>query len=328
MIHYLSRRLLGAIPLLLGVGTLIFFLIHLAPGDPVSFYAGPNVSPQALEQMRTNMGLDDPIPVRYVRWMGSTLRGDFGISFVRNQPVRDVVLQLLPNTLLLSFSALVLAFLAGILLGVFQAIRHNRFSDNLASVVGLFFYSMPSFWLGLMLILIFSLGARNLWDWPIWFPAAGMTSVDHPFMTPGEQLRDRVMHLVLPALSLALVLAAGIARYMRGSMLEVMHQDYIRTARARGLPERRVIFGHALRNAFLPIITLAGLYLPVLFSGTVFVETVFAWPGMGKLMVDAIGQRDHPVVMACALLFGAMVILGNLFADLLYAAADPRIRYR
>jgi peptide/nickel transport system permease protein len=195
------------------------------------------------------------------------------------------------------------------------------------SVVALFFYSMPSFWLALMLILIFSLFARNVWDWPIWFPASGMTSVDHAFMTPGEQFRDRVMHLVLPATSLALVLAAGIARYMRGSMLEVIRQDYIRTARAKGLPEFRVIFKHALRNALIPMVTLVGLYLPFLFSGTVFIETVFAWPGMGKLMVDAIFQRDYPLVMAGAFIFAVMVVIGNLVADLLYAVVDPRIRY-
>lgn len=328
VIRFAFRRLLGAIPLVLGIATLIFFLINLAPGDPASMYAGPSMAPQALEQLRTNMGLDEPVHIRYVKWMGSMARGDFGISFTRNQPVRDIVFQLLPNTLVLSLTALFLAFLAGVLLGVFQAVKHNSIWDNTASVVGLFFYSMPSFWLALMLILIFSLGARNLWDWPIWFPASGMISVDHASMTPGEQLRDRIMHLTLPALSLSLVLAAGIARYMRGSMLEVIRQDYIRTARAKGLSEMRVIFRHAFRNALLPIVTLAGLYLPVLFSGTVFIESVFAWPGMGKLMVDAIGQRDYPVVMGCALLFSVIVVLGNLLADILYSVVDPRIRYR
>jgi peptide/nickel transport system permease protein len=178
-----------------------------------------------------------------------------------------------------------------------------------------------------MLILVFSLGARNVWEWPFWLPASGMTSVDYPFMTAAGQIRDRIAHLILPAASLALVLAAGIARYTRGSMLEVIRQDYVRTARAKGLPEGRVIFRHALRNALIPVVTLLGLYLPVLFSGTVFIETVFAWPGMGKLVVDAIAQRDYPVVMAGAFIFALMVVVGNLMADLLYSLVDPRIRY-
>jgi peptide/nickel transport system permease protein len=327
MTRFLAGRLLGAIPLVLGIATIVFFVLNLAPGDPVALYSAPNVSPDALEQMRRNMGLDQPVHVRYVRWMGSMLQGDFGVSFARNQPVRDVIAEILPNTLILSACAVFLAFLGGILIGVLQAVRQNSLVDNALSLLSLFFYSMPSFWLALMLILIFSLGARNLWDWPIWFPASGMTSIDYPFMSPGEKLRDRLMHLALPSLSLALVLAAGIARYMRGSMLEVIRQDYVRTARAKGLSEPQVILKHALRNALIPIVTLFGLYLPFLFSGTVFIETVFAWPGMGKLVVDAIGQRDYPVVMAGAFIFALMVVIGNLIADVLYSLVDPRIRY-
>jgi len=327
MFGFLTRRLLGAIPLVLGIATMVFFVLNLAPGDPVAIYTAPNVSPDVLDQMRRNMGLDQPVHVRYVRWMGSMLRGDFGVSFVRNQPVRDVIAQILPNTLVLSASAVFLAFLAGVLIGVFQAVRQNSLADNGLSLISLFFYSMPSFWLALMLILIFSLGARNLWGWPFWFPASGMTSVDYPFMSPMGQLRDRLAHLVLPAASLALVLAAGIARYTRGSMLEVIRQDYVRTARAKGLSEARVVLRHALRNALIPVVTLFGLYLPFVFSGTVFIETVFAWPGMGKLVVDAIGQRDYPVVMAGAFIFALMVVVGNLVADLLYSFVDPRIRY-
>ncbi len=327
MVGYIVRRLLAAIPLVLGVATIVFFVVNLAPGDPASIYSAPGVSPQAVEQMRQNMGLDRPIHERYVRWMGAMLQGDFGISFSRNQPVRDVIAQILPNTLILSASALLLAFGAGILIGVVQAVRQNTFTDGALSVGTLFFYSMPSFWLALMLILIFSLYARNVWGWPLWLPASGMVSVDHNAMGPWEQVLDRLRHLVLPSASLALVLAAGVARYMRGSMLEVIRQDYIRTARAKGLPERTVILKHAVRNALIPVVTLLGLYLPVLFSGTVVIETVFAWPGMGKLMVDSIFQRDYPVVMAGAFVFAVMVVVGNLVADLLYAAVDPRIRY-
>jgi peptide/nickel transport system permease protein len=327
MTAYVVRRLLGAVPLVLGIATIVFFVLHFAPGDPVSLYSGPGVSAESLEQMRKNMGLDRPVHERYLRWMGAMLRGDFGVSLSRNQPVRDVIRQILPNTLLLSGCALLLAFGVGLLIGVVQAVRQNTLTDSLLSVAALFFYSMPSFWLALMLILVFSLYARTVWGWPIWFPASGMTSVDHAFMSPMEQLRDRLTHLVLPTVSLAVALAAGIARYTRGSMLEVIRQDYIRTARAKGLAEPAVIFRHALRNALIPVVTLLGLYLPVLFSGAVVIETVFAWPGMGKLMVDSIFQRDYPVVMAGAFVFAVMVVLGNLLADILYSVVDPRIRY-
>lgn len=327
MTRFLTRRLLGTIPLVLGVATIVFFVLNLAPGDPVSFLAGPNVTPEVLDQLRHNMGLDQPIYVRYGRWVWSLLQGDLGVSLSRNQPVRDIILDILPNTLLLSFCALTLAFVAGMAVGVLQAVRHNRFADGLLSILGLFFYSMPSFWLALMLILIFSLGARNAWHWPIWFPASGMTSVSYASLGTLGRLQDRLMHLVLPSVSLALVLAAGIARYARGSMLEVIRQDYIRTARAKGLSEVRVVLKHALRNALVPIVTLVGLYLPFLLSGTVLIETVFAWPGMGRLVVNAIFQRDYPVVMAGTLVFALMVVVGNLVADVLYALVDPRIRY-
>lgn len=327
MIRYLARRLLGAIPLVLGIATIVFFLVNLAPGDPTMYVLSPGMTPEVVEQMRANYGLDQPVHIRYVKWMGAALTGDFGTSHMHNRPVLDVLLTFLPNTLLLSACALGLAFLVGIVVGTMQAVRQYSLMDQGMSVVMLFFYSMPSFWLALMLILMFSLFARNVWDWPIWFPASGMTSVDYEFLTLGGKLRDRIMHLVLPTVSLALVLAAGIARYMRGSMLEVIRQDFVRTARAKGLPERSVIFKHALRNALIPIITLLGLYIPVLFSGTVFIEYVFAWPGMGKTLVDAITGRDYPLVMAGTFFFAIMVVMGNLIADVLYAAVDPRIRY-
>ena len=214
------------------------------------------------------------------------------------------------------------------MLGIVQAIRQYSVLDSVTSVLALFFYSMPSFWLALMMVLTFSLFARNVWDWPIWFPASDIQDVArYPFMTPWERVLDRLWHLALPATSLALVLAAGIARYTRGSLLEVIRQDYVRTARAKGLSEPVVVLKHALRNGLIPVITLLGLYLPFLFSGTVFIESVFAWPGMGKLIVDAITQRDYPVIMAGSLIFANMVVVGNLVADSLYGFVDPRIRY-
>lgn len=326
MIGYVAKRTLGAIPLVLGVATLLFIVVNLAPGDPVSRLVGPNVSPEAVDQLRANWGLDQPLPVRYAKWLGALAQGDFGESFSRGRPARDVVFEILPNTLLLSIFAIVGAFVLGVLLGTLQAVKRGTVLDSLLSVVSLFFYSMPAFWLALMMVLLFSLQAQ-LWGWPISFPGSGMISVDHSFMTFTERIWDRATHLVLPAMSLALILAAGIARYTRASMVEVLGEDYIRTARAKGLPERTVILRHALRNALLPILTLAGLYLPLLLSGAVFIETVFAWPGMGKLMVDSIATRDYPLVMAGGFLFAVVVVAGNLLADVLYAWADPRVRY-
>lgn len=327
MMQYVLRRLLGAVPLVLGIATIIFFLVNLAPGDPTLLMISPGVTDEVIQQMRENFGLDQPVHIRYVKWLGAMLTGDFGYSFSHSRPVVDVLLDFLPNTLILSASALLVAFLFGIVLGTIQAVRQYSAMDSTLSVVLLFFYSMPSFWLALMLILTMSLYARNVWGLPVFFPASGMMSTDYEFLSFGAKLADRAKHLVLPTLSLALVLMAGIARYMRGSMLEVVRQDFVRTAHAKGLPERTVVFKHALRNALLPIITLVGLYIPFLFSGTVFIETIFAWPGMGRLIVEAIFQRDYPVVMAGAFFFATMVVVANLIADLLYAVVDPRIRY-
>lgn len=327
MTRYVARRLLGGIPLVLGIATILFFIVNLAPGDPALVYARPGMDAATMEQIRANFGLDRPIHVRYGRWLISLARGDLGYSFARNRPVTELIAEILPNTLILAGVAFGLAFLTGIVLGVIQAVRQYSLLDSVLSVLALFFYSMPSFWLALMMILVFSLFARNVWEWPIWFPASGMTSIDHEFMGGWEKLADRARHLFLPAMSLALVLSAGVARYMRGSMLEVIRQDYVRTARAKGLPTRTVIFKHALRNAMIPVATLLGLYLPFVFSGTVFIETVFSWPGMGKLVVDAINQRDYPVVMGGSLIFATMVVVGNLLADVLYAVIDPRVRY-
>jgi peptide/nickel transport system permease protein len=327
MTRYVVRRLLGAIPLVLGIATIVFFVVNLAPGDPALNLLAPGMTQEVVEQMRANFGLDQPIFIRYVKWVGAMLTGDFGYSYSYSRPVLDVLMDFLPHTLLLSACALLLAFFVGVVIGTLQAVRQYSLFDSGMSVVLLFFYSMPSFWLALMLILGLSLFARNVWHLPIWFPASGMTGNDYDLLSFGGRLMDRAAHLVLPTASLALVLTAGIARYMRGSMLEVIRQDFVRTARAKGLPERSVVFKHALRNALLPVITLLGLYIPVLFSGTVFIEYVFAWPGMGKVIVEAIGTRDYPVVMAASFFFAIMVVAANLVADVLYAVVDPRIRY-
>lgn len=326
MAAYILRRLLGAVPLLLGVATIIFFVLNLAPGDPTAYFYSPGASPEVIEQLRRNFGLDEPLGVRYVRWLGAFLTGNFGYSFGHGRPVWDVIAEALPNTLILTGLALVAVFAIGVVVGTFQAVRQNSAADASLSVISLFFYSMPSFWLGLMLMLLFALKAYE-WGWPIALPPTGMTSVDYEFLSTPEKIWDRIRHLILPVSTLTLVLAAGIARYTRGQMLEVIRQDYIRTARAKGLPERTVIGRHALRNSLIPVITLLGLYLPFLFSGAVFVETIFSWPGMGRIIVTAIAQRDYPLVMATSFIFAAMVVLGSLIADVLYAVADPRIRY-
>jgi peptide/nickel transport system permease protein len=323
---FIARRLIGAIPLLLGVATLIFFVLALAPGDPTAAYFNPNIPAEVLEQLRRNFGLDQPVYIRYLKWLGAFLTGNFGYSFAQSRPVAQVLLDALPNTLMLCGISLMLVFLLGTLTGIVQAVRQNSFIDGFLSVTSLFFYSMPPFWLALMLMLIFSLQAHQ-WNWPIALPSTGITDINYEFFSPAEKIRDRIAHLALPVSTLTLALAAGVSRYTRGQMLEVIRQDYIRTARAKGLPEGRVIMKHALRNSLIPVITLLGLYLPLLFSGAVFVEVIFAWPGMGRVIVDAILQRDYPVVMATSFLFAVMVVLGNLLADILYAVVDPRIRY-
>jgi len=327
MTKYVLRRIAAAVPLLLGIATLIFILVRLAPGDPTLMYLAPGLSDEVLQQMRSNFGLDQPLHIQYLKWMGAMLTGDLGQSFSHSRPVRDVLLAVLPNTLVLSACALLVAFVFGVVLGTIQAVRQYSTLDSALSVVLLFFYSMPSFWLALMLILTLSLFARNVWDLPFWFPASGIYSTGHDSLSFLGRLGDRARHLVLPTLSLALVLTAGIARYMRSSMLEIVRQDFVRTAHAKGLPERVVVFKHALRNALIPIVTLVGLYIPFLFSGALFIEYIFAWPGMGRTLYEAILTRDYPLVMAGTFLFATMVVLANLVADVLYAVIDPRIRY-
>lgn len=324
--RYLLRRLLGSIPLLLGIVTLLFVALSLAPGDPTAYYVTPGVPPEVQAQLRQNLGLDQPLPVRYIKWLGAFARGDFGYSFAQGRPVAEVLRDALPNTLVLAGCSLVLIFLGGVTVGALQAVRQHRWTDRVLSTVSLFFYSMPAFWLALMLVLLFSLKAYQ-WGWPLALPATGVTSVDYEYLSVGGKILDRLKHLVLPVATVTLVSAAGIARYTRGQMLEVIRQDYVRTARAKGLGEGTVIVRHVLRNSLIPVVTLLGLSLPVLFSGTVFTETILAWPGMGRTIVDAIFQRDYPVVLAASFFFAAMVVLGNLIADLLYAVVDPRIRH-
>lgn len=319
MPRYIFTRVLSAIPLIFGLLTVTFFIIHLAPGDPTSFFLQSDVDPKYAENLRRALGLDQPLLVQYWRWLGSIFSGDLGVSFSKHAPVRDILLDTIPKTLLLTSAALLLDFTVGIALGILSALRRGTSLDRIMTVISLFLYSMPEFWLGLMLVLAFS-GAIPL------FPATGMQSPMADYLPPLEYVLDVLHHMVLPVFVLGIASAAATARYMRASMLEVIHLEYIRAARAKGLSEFIVIGKHALRNALLPIITLGGLSLPFLLGGAVIVESVFSWPGMGKVVVDAIFTRDYPLIIACTMVSGVLVIFGNLTADILTAFADPRIR--
>ena len=317
LLGYAARRLVWTVPVVLGLATLVFVVVHLAPGGPCPPTPGSTTS--SLEQCRANLGLDRPLVVQYGRWLGALLSGDLGWSTSHAASVSSVLSGALRNTAVLSGTALIVAFFFGTLLGTIQAVRQHSPVDAGLSVILLGFYSMPSFWLAVMLLLL--VAPTGL------FPVSGMYGVDHFDLGLFDRLVSRIRYLALPSIALSLGLTAGIARYVRGSMLEVVRQDYVRTARAKGLPESVVVFKHALRNALAPVITLIGLYLPLVLGGTVVIESIFAWPGMGRLMLDAIGMRDYPLVIAGALVFALAVVVGNLVADLLYAVADPRVRY-
>ncbi|MHB1862763.1 MAG: ABC transporter permease [Gemmatimonadaceae bacterium] len=314
-----AARIGQAIVVLWVVATLAFFLIHAAPGDPFGFDA-PSITPATRAFWRHQFGYDRPLGVQYARWLDNVAHGRFGYSQSLHEPVRDAIAQALPRTLLLMGVALVAAFAVGILLALFQVQHRGTRRARWAGTIALLFYSLPDFWLAMVLMLAFA----------YWVPIlpAGFTvdPVMHQYMTPLAALVDRLRHLVLPALTLTLLTTAGVARFQRNELLEVLPLDFIRTARAKGLDERAVVRRHALRNALLPTLTLAGLALPALLGGAVFVEKVFSWQGMGWLTVNAIGMRDYPLVMAAVIVATCMVVLGNLLADLAYAAADPRLR--
>lgn len=317
---YITRRIAQSALLVFLVLTITFFLLHLAPGDPLAKYDRPDISPETVELMRTKLGLDRPLGEQYVRWISNFCRGDFGVSLRYNRPVRDLIFEAIPNTLRLTVSALILYIVVGMSLGLVSAAKKDTIFDRVNTVAALFIYSIPSFWLSLMLIFIFSLKLGIL-------PSSHMRSIDLQDLGWFESLVDSVKHMILPAFVLGIASAAGIARYMRGSMLDVLREDYIRTARAKGLKGRKVFLKHALRNAAIPIVTIIGMSIPFLLGGAVVIEKIFSWPGMGRLAVDAIYARDYPVVLAVNFIVGVMVILGNFLADIGYAILDPRISY-
>src|SRR5437667_1750308 len=302
------------------VVTITFFVVHLAQGTPCG--GERPLPPDVCERERAVFGYDKPVQVQYVKYLAALLHGKLGYSFGLHRPVADALADAIPNTFTLALAALLIDVALGLALGIYQAVRAGRFGDVAVGNVALLVNSMPVFWLGLVLLLVFA-------QWLRWFPAGG---IHNPILCPRLLspycLLDFLWHLVLPALTLGLVGAAGTARFQRAAMLEVIRQEYVRTARAKGLREGRVLLVHALRNALLPFITLVGLAFPFLLTGAVLVETVYSWPGMGLLAVRAILQRDYYVVTGAALVTSAMVVLGSLMADLLYAVADPRIRVR
>ena len=322
MTAWLVRRLVATVAIVFAVVTLTFTLIHVAPGTPFLPGDEKTLDPTVVAGLRAQFGLDRPLPVQYARYLGALIHGDLGVSFRLRRPVAAVLAATVPNTLLLSGAALAIDFLLGATLGLYQAARARRRSDVVLGNATLFLYSVPTFWLALLLLLVFG---QDLG----WFPVGGVVDpVVHASLSWLGRLGDRAWHLALPALTLGLVGAGGTARFQRAALLEVVGQDFIRTARAKGLGERRVWLVHALRNALLPLITLFGLALPFLLTGAVLVETVFSWPGMGKLAADATFGRDYPVVVAAALLASTMVVLGSFLADVLYVVVDPRIRIR
>ena len=320
MHKYILRRLLTSIPIIIGVLVITFFFINLTPGDPLAMYVNPDFSPEVKQILAERFGLNDPVPVRFVKWVRNFLTGEFGHSYFHNRPVKDVVFDAIPNTLLLGSASLVVSILIGVLIGTISALKQYSLTDNTITVASLFIYAMPSFWLAIMLVILFSLKLD-------WLPPSNMSSIDADSMGIIGFVWDRFQHMILPVFVLGIGNAASKGRYMRSSLLEVIRQDYIRTARAKGLPEYKIIGKHAMRNALIPIVTLIGLSIPALLSGALIVEVIFAWPGMGQVIVSSIFNRDYPLVMAVTFISAIMVILGNLFADICYSILDPRIRF-
>ncbi len=321
MRRLVAVRCLHAVVVLFLVATIAFLLLQLAPGDPMSF-ENSSVPQDVRDRMRASFGYDRPVIEQYARYLGNVARGDLGFSHLLRVPVSQALAAALPRTLLLMGLALVISFALGIRLGVYEALHRHSARARAANGVSLLVYALPDFWLAIMLLLAFAY-------WLPILPAGGMVdAVMHDYMGPWRAAWDRVRHLVLPLTTLTLMVTALIARYQRAALLEVLPADFVRMARAKGVDERSVIGRHALRNALLPMITLAGLAFPALLGGAVFVEKVFSWPGMGMLVVNAISVRDYPLVTASLVVGAAMVTLGNLLADVAYALADPRIRVR
>lgn len=325
MVAYIIRRLMWMVPLLIGVSIICFALLKQAPGDPVSAIlaagreSGAQVSAQDRDRLREQMGLNRPVYVQYVEWLREAARGNFGHSTRMRQPVFDVIMARLPNTMKLAGVGLFFTLIIALPLGIISAVRQYSPLDYGLTFFSFLGISIPQFWLALMLLYTFGV-------WLGWLPVRGIQSTH---VEPGlwNSVWDTISHYILPVTSVTLVGLAGYMRYQRAAMLEVIRQDYIRTARAKGLSERKVIFKHAWRNALIPIITLMGYIFVILVEGSVVVENIFSWPGMGQLAVSSLNQRDYPVMMGIVLLSSVLILIGTLISDILYAIVDPRVRY-
>jgi peptide/nickel transport system permease protein len=296
----------------------MFALLRLAPGDPALLLVGPAATAGQLSAQRHTLGLDRPLPVQYADWLGRFARGDWGHSIATGRPVRDMLGQAWPATVRLVGLSLVLSYLLGIAVGVVQATRGGRL-DTALSIASVTLFALPGYWLGLMLVMLFTYRLR-------WLPAFGAAGFDADFLGASARAADRLRHLALPLATLTLVGVGGTARFVRGAMLDVIGAPYVTVARSKGLSDARVTLRHVLRNALIPVLTLLGLSLPTLFSGAVFIEAIFAWPGVGRVLVEAVQARDYPVVMAATAVSAVLVVLGNLLAEILVTWADPRAR--
>src|SRR3954471_9202680 len=318
MVRALLRRAFTGLAVVLGVVTLMFFLIRLAPGDPALLLVGPTASEEQLAAQRRSLGLDEPLPQQYASWLARFTRGDWGASIATGRPVSAMIAEAWPATVRLVGLSLLLSYVLGIMVGVIQSASAGRVDTSL-SVVTVTLFALPGYWLGLMLVMVFTYWARAL-------PAFGAAGFDADFLTGWERLADQLRHLALPLATLTLIGVGGTARFVRGAMLDVQGAPHVAIAYAKGLSPAQVTLRHVLRNALIPVLTLLGLSLPALFSGAVFIEAIFAWPGVGRIMVEAVGARDYPVVMAATAVSAVLVVLGNLLADALVRWADPRTR--
>ncbi|KPK28985.1 MAG: hypothetical protein AMJ61_00405 [Desulfobacterales bacterium SG8_35_2] len=318
MKYYYFKRILLSVLIIWGVLTLTFFLIRVAPGDPSLIYIDPGIEPNIVNQIRHQMGLDQPLYIQYFKWLKQFLTGNFGMSFMHKRPVSQVLAEAIPNTLQLTVAVFMIQIIIGIIVGIYSALSRYTKKDSFISSFSIFLYSIPGFWLALMLILIFSLKLG-------WLPSSHMQSMDigNGFW---EVFADRIEHLILPVIVLGLPLSAHTSRFVRGSFIDVFTQDYIRAAYAYGLNKRKIWLKYALKNALLPIITLIGMYLPFLLGGAVITEYIFSWPGMGRITVEAIFAYDYPIILASTAIAAVAVVIGNLLSDILYRVIDPRIR--
>lgn len=309
------------VPLILGISFICYALLNMVPGSPTDQFEGnPKLKPEDIVRIRENLGLNDPWYLRYFTWLGNALQGDFGYSFVNFAPVDYIIKSALPNTLILSAVSLILALVISVPLGVLCAVKRNSLFDRVVTVLATAFSSLPTLWLGLMMIILFSVKFQA-WGLPS-LPTGGVRN-----LREDDNIIDRIEHLILPASAIALVSLAGWTRYIRSQMLEVVRLDFVRTAQAKGLRNRVVLMSHAFRNALLPLVTLVGLTIPDLFGGALIIENVFGYPGIGQRTVTALSQNDYSVAMACVMMLAILTVFGNLIADVLYGILDPRVRY-